>query len=94
MVSTNLLQSSVLLLNKLTITKNTYRGLSEIKSYNEPPAIIGTVIQVVMLMLGICAEEELQEWSKIKIVSNFYLAKFFFNNLARFSTSVNETMKV
>ena len=45
-----------------------WRALSEIKSYNEPPTIIATVIQVVMLMLNICEEEELQEWSKLKMV--------------------------
>ena len=45
-----------------------FRALSEIKSYNEPPTVIATVIQVVMLMLGICGEEELQEWPKLKLV--------------------------
>jgi len=62
-------------------------GLSEIKSYNEPPAIIGTVIQVVMLMLGICAEEELQEWSKIKTHLNSELLK----KLAAFDPLAKDT---
>lgn len=50
-------------------------ALSEIKSYNEPPPIIATVIQVVMLMLSICSEEELQEWTKIKTHLNSELLK-------------------
>ena len=50
-------------------------ALSEIKSYNEPPTIIATVIQVVMLMLNICKEEELQEWSKLKMHLNSDLLK-------------------
>jgi len=50
-------------------------ALSEIKSYKEPPTIISTVIQVVLLMLNICPEDELQEWTKIKSYLNADLFK-------------------
>lgn len=60
-------------------------ALSEIKSYNEPPLIIATVIQVVMLMLNVCDEEELQEWNKLKTHLNSELLKKFaaFDPLAK-----------